>query len=149
MCLTPQGSPGVGRNTFLSSPHLCFIIVFICDLFDGSLRKALAVNRMNRSFPNRWSFSFLKFTKYITNIIAEHKYKYGQQEQVTVRNHNSLSVSVFAKEWYFNGYSDNCSVQENCSSVPVVLFDTPGISRCRSQYVSVESSSLLHHSIYL
>ena len=23
----------VGRNTFLSSPHLCFIIVFICDLF--------------------------------------------------------------------------------------------------------------------
>ena len=32
-CLTPQGSPGVGRNTFLSSPHLCFIIVFICDLF--------------------------------------------------------------------------------------------------------------------
>ena len=26
-------SPGVGRNTFLSSPHLCFIIVFICDLF--------------------------------------------------------------------------------------------------------------------
>ena len=27
-CSTPQGSPGVGRNTFLSSPHLCFIIVF-------------------------------------------------------------------------------------------------------------------------
>ena len=32
-CSTPQGSPVVGRNTFLSSPHLCFIIVFICDLF--------------------------------------------------------------------------------------------------------------------
>ena len=32
-CSTPQGSPGVGRNTFLSSPHLCFIIVFMCDLF--------------------------------------------------------------------------------------------------------------------
>ena len=32
---------------------------------------------------------------------------------------------------------------------PVVLFATPGISRCRSQHVSVESSSLLHHSIYL
>ena len=30
-----------------------------------------------------------------------------------------------------------------CSSVPVVLFDTPGISRCRSQHIdSVESSSL-------
>ena len=36
-----------------------------------------------------------------------------------------------------------------CSSVPVMLFDTPGISRCRSQHISVESSSLLHHSIYL
>ena len=32
-CSTPQGSPGVGRNTFLSSPHLYFIIAFICDLF--------------------------------------------------------------------------------------------------------------------
>ena len=36
-----------------------------------------------------------------------------------------------------------------CSSVPVVLFDTPGISRCGSQHVvSVESSSFFHHSIY-
>ena len=32
-CSTSQGSPGIGRNMFLSSPHLCFIIVFICDLF--------------------------------------------------------------------------------------------------------------------
>ena len=33
-----------------------------------------------------------------------------------------------------------------CSSVPVVLSDTTGISRCRSQHVvSVESSSLFHH----
>ena len=30
----PRGSPDVGRNTFLSSPLLCFIIVFICDLFE-------------------------------------------------------------------------------------------------------------------
>ena len=36
-----------------------------------------------------------------------------------------------------------------CSSVSVVLFDTPGISRCRSQHVSVESSSLFLYSIYL
>ena len=55
---------------------------------DSSLRKALAVNRMNSPFPNRWSFSYLKLTKYVTNIIADPKYKYGQQEQVTVRNHN-------------------------------------------------------------
>ena len=32
-CSTSQGSPGIGRNTFLSSPHLCFIIVFNGDLF--------------------------------------------------------------------------------------------------------------------
>ena len=33
-CATPKGYPGVGRNTlFLSSPHLCFIIVFICVSF--------------------------------------------------------------------------------------------------------------------
>ena len=36
---------------------------------------------MNSSFPNRWSFSYLKFTKYVTNIIAEPKYKHRQQEQ--------------------------------------------------------------------
>ena len=59
------------------------------ELFiDSSLRKAFAVNRMNSSFPNRWSFSYLKFTTYVTNIIAEPMYKYGQQEQVTVQNHN-------------------------------------------------------------
>ena len=41
------------------------------------------------------------FTKYVTNIIAEPKYKYGQQEQVTVRNHNrstTLERSVL-KYW--------------------------------------------------
>ena len=43
---------------------------------------------MNSSFPNRWSFSYLKFTKYVTNIIAKPKYKYGQQEQATARNYN-------------------------------------------------------------
>ena len=32
-CSTPKGSSCVGCNTFLSSTHLCFIIVFICDLF--------------------------------------------------------------------------------------------------------------------
>ena len=26
---------------------------------------------MNSSFPNRWPFSYLKFTKYVTNIITE------------------------------------------------------------------------------
>ena len=36
-----------------------------------------------------------------------------------------------------------------CSSGSVVLFDTPGISGCRPQHVSVESSSWFHHSIYL
>ena len=52
---------------------------------------------MNSSFPNRWSFSYLKFTKYVTNIIAEPNCKYGRQEQETVRNHNrstALELSV-------------------------------------------------------
>ena len=44
--------------------------------------------RMNSSFPDRWSFSYLNLTKYVIHIIGEPKYKYGQQEQVTVRNHN-------------------------------------------------------------
>ena len=44
------------------------------------------------SFPDRWSFSYLK---YVTSIIVEPKYKYGQQEQVTVRNHNRST----ALEW--------------------------------------------------
>ena len=41
---------------------------------DSSLRKALAVNRMNSSFPDRWSFSYLNLLKYVTNILAEPKY---------------------------------------------------------------------------
>ena len=49
---------------------------------------------MNSSFPNKWSFSYLKFIKYVTNIMAEPKYKYGQQEQVTVRNHNRSTALV-------------------------------------------------------
>ena len=36
-----------------------------------------------------------------------------------------------------------------CSGVPVVLFGAPGVSGCRSQHVSVESSSLLRRGIYL
>ena len=69
---------------------------------------------MNSSFPNRWSFSYLKFTKYVTNIIAEPKYKYGQQEQVTLRNHNrstALERSVL-KFWgsYGNPTSPSASV---------------------------------------
>ena len=56
---------------------------------------------MNSSFPNRWLFSYLKFTKYVTNIIAEPRYKHVKQEQVTVRNHNrstALERSVL-KYW--------------------------------------------------
>ena len=46
---------------------------------------------------------YLKFKKSVTNIIiiAEPKYKYGQQEQVTVRNYNrstALERSVL-KYW--------------------------------------------------
>ena len=52
-------------------------------------------------FPKQVVIQLPKFTKYVTNIIAEPKYKYGQQEQVTVRNHNrstALERSVL-KYW--------------------------------------------------
>ena len=61
------------------------------------------VNRMNSSFPNRWSFSYLKFTKYVTHIIAEPKYKYRQQEQVTVRNHNRNTALEWSVLKYWGG----------------------------------------------
>ena len=32
-CSEAKIKTALHRNTFLSSPHLCFIIVFICDLF--------------------------------------------------------------------------------------------------------------------
>ena len=40
---------------------------------------------MNNSFPRE---VVIQLPKYVTHIIGEPKYKYGQQEQVTVRNHN-------------------------------------------------------------
>ena len=55
---------------------------------------------MNSSFPNRWSFSYLKFTKYVTNIIAEPKYKYGQQSpgRDEMRKRNFTSLEVLAEQ---------------------------------------------------
>ena len=37
-------------------------------------------------------FEFNDQPSYVTHIIGETKYKYGQQEQVTVRNHNRSTV---------------------------------------------------------
>ena len=68
---------------------------------------------MNSSFPNRWSFSYLKFTKYVTNIIVEPKYKYGQQEPVTVRNHNRST----SKEPQHNT-SSQCTSSSKTSAQP-------------------------------
>ena len=34
----------------------------------------------------------IQLPKYVTHIIGEPKYKYGQQERVTVRNHNRSTV---------------------------------------------------------
>ena len=36
---------------------------------------------MNSSFPDRWSFSYLKFIKYVTNIIAEPKYRTSNSKE--------------------------------------------------------------------
>ena len=45
-------------------------------------------SRRKPTVEPRWAKQQTKFTKYVTNIIDEPKYKYGQQEQVTERNHN-------------------------------------------------------------
>ena len=45
-CSTPQGSAGVGRNMFLSSPHLCFITVFIGYLFVSREFMYLVISRL-------------------------------------------------------------------------------------------------------
>ena len=103
-CSTPQGSPGVGRNTlFMSSPHLCFIIVFI---------------------PSSIVQNFSPIIYYRSQL--------SRNFFLSVAGPTGFQLLVFL-----------------CSSVPVLLFDTPGISRCRSpHFVSVKSSSLFHHSIY-
>ena len=43
---------------------------------------------MNSSFPGRLSFSYLNLTKICHSHKGEPKYKYGQQEQEPIRNHN-------------------------------------------------------------
>ena len=45
----------------------------------------------HRGKPNEQLFPrqvVIQLPKYVTHIMGEPKYKYGQQEQVTVRNHN-------------------------------------------------------------
>ena len=37
--------------------------------------------KQNEQLFPKWSFSYLKFTKYVTNIIDEPKFKHRQQEQ--------------------------------------------------------------------
>ena len=58
---------------------------------------------MNSSFPKRWSFSYLKFTKYVTNIIAEPKYKYGQEPQQKYRL-GTVSLKILGGLNRFYGY---------------------------------------------
>ena len=84
---TPKGSPGFGRNTLcLSSPHLCFIIVFILSSIVQNFSPIIYYrSQLSRNF-------------------------------LSVAGPTGIQLLVFL-----------------CSSVPVVLFDTPGISRCRSQ----------------
>ena len=77
---------------------------------------------MNSSFPNRWSFSYLKFTKYVINIIAEPKYKYGQQEQVTVRNHNRSTALERSELEYFGGRGEGLSNRLNSDVVCSVWY---------------------------
>ena len=47
--------------------------------------KGTARTALSQTGGNSAAYNLLK---YFTNLIGEPKYKYGQQEQVTVRNHN-------------------------------------------------------------
>ena len=50
-----------------------------------------------RGKPNEQLFSrqvVIQLLKYVTHIIGEPKYKYGQQEQLTVRNHNKSTAAL-------------------------------------------------------
>ena len=49
---------------------------------------------MNSAFSKRWSFSYLKFTKYVTNITAEPKYKYRQQEPQQKYRLETVSIKI-------------------------------------------------------
>ena len=64
-CSARRGSPGVGRSTFLSSPHLCFIIVFICDLFvsRGDFVFFTAFSCFNATYP-----VFLRLVIWVYNV---------------------------------------------------------------------------------
>ena len=96
----------------------------------------------------------------LTNVKKNH-YHVKLDSKMLVEIHDPLLCPVYFGKLIVIGIRqdkveetvDSILVKEGrvffCSSVPVVLFDTPGISRCRSQHVSVESSSLIHHSIYL
>ena len=59
---------------------------------------------MNSSFPNRWSFSYLKFTEYVTNIIADNSiivYTYidGSLRKALAENRTNSS---FPNRWSFS-----------------------------------------------
>ena len=94
-----------------------------------------------------WFSHELAQNAYICSTYTFHRRWVGRQTQWWPR-HKAIYFSWFGPE-LFCLLLGPPGLVFFCSSVPVVLFDTPGISRCRSQHISVESSSLLHHSIYL
>ena len=62
-----------------------------------------------RGKPNEQLFPrqvVIQLCKYVTHIIGEPKYKYGQQEQVTVRNYNSSTSEL--KEGMAGGGGGGC-----------------------------------------
>ena len=56
------------------------------------------VNRMNTSFPNRWPFSYLKFTKYVTNIIAEPR-AYQTELPASIIAFTGSDFHRFSSDW--------------------------------------------------
>ena len=63
----------------------------------------------------------LDVPKYVTHIIGEPKYKYGQQEQVTVRNHNRSTALKAARKMQNISYYSRYNLADLQHSVDILL----------------------------
>ena len=94
---------------------------------------------MNSSFPERWSF--------VTHIIGEPKYKYGQQEEVTVRNHNrSTALRLGTVSIKIMGWGGLKPVLR----VPIFIFDfnAAGVVPCGGRKTSPRTSTIVQFIFY-
>ena len=98
---------------------------------------------MNSSFQNRWSFSYLKFTKYITNIIAEPKYKYRQQACIGWTNTNVLRPTP-GDPWGVEQHHWNTGAKENQQLNPGGSKRKPTVEQLNPNQLILKMSEDMH-----